>query len=702
VNSIRKRENAKQRGVVPLTNFLAIIERTSHQSAALMAAAADAPAHMATSLVMDAASLDSGVSQAFRPSVTSGGGNGGGVGTLNSGTVFGFTLFALGLRPQDSEWILGLLREQMSLDLFTSCVEHARRRLDVLRAEEATRGLPGGYLSDAQFTSLLQSSKLLLSEVQDTSYEMNVIKEWLASTAVPTPGAAAAGDPDSVASASSANAAGAASQRHKQYFVLHKSRFNTQLTQLLRDVMRFGQQAREARLGTIEALTGAMESALGEARGEMKQRAKQLHGQLSDFTARALAQVTDSQFQLVLQLQQMREQLTALQAYVASLEPSLRREVAAEYDGKTHRLQLQLLHLRSKLDINSLSIRARILAHYYGLKRSALEEMITKGSAPYPIKQRALGLLNSEAAFQAAKEEFYALSSTARKLDALFGMKEASQARLFAAEQDRLAALVEEHQALERRIAACETRTALFEREMAETKNTLLSARKYEAEMQRLFLMHRRDNARLNAWKRAQLARLARLESVSSAFDDVSLSEFDRVESELRARAEEMETALQYETAQDVRKQMAKAAQDKKMRQIRRLIQREDKLIQEANMRIQSAAIDASAVASLDPTWQQRDNDAHWEQRCIVAEKKALSLRAENDRLRRRLNSQPTNAEEWKLHMDNVHNRLQLRSAHSNSGDTRAAATATPRAPTAPAAVTARTPRGPAPAQWKV
>jgi hypothetical protein len=100
------------RALVPLTSYLAIIERTSHQSAALMAAAAAAPAHMATSLVMDAASLDSGVSQAFRPSMTTlsasqgVSSSGGGAGTLNSGTVFGFTLFALGLRPQDNDWIM--------------------------------------------------------------------------------------------------------------------------------------------------------------------------------------------------------------------------------------------------------------------------------------------------------------------------------------------------------------------------------------------------------------------------------------------------------------------------------------------------------------------------------------------------------------------------------------------------------------------
>jgi hypothetical protein len=332
-----------------------------------------------------------------------------------------------------------------------------------------------------------------------------------------------------------------------------------------------------------------MESGLQAAQREMDERANQLHGQVGDFTARALAQVTDSQLQLVTQLQHMREQLAALQAHAAALEPALRREVAAEYEGKTHRLQLQLLHLRSKLDISSLSIRARILAHYYGLKRSALEEMITTGSAPYPIKKRALGLLNSEAAFQATKEELYALQATKRKLDALASMRESTQARLFAAEQDHVAALVAEHEQLARRIQQCEARNASFEHELSETKNTLLSCRKYEQEMLRLFLVHRRDNAKLNQWKRSQLARLARLEAVSRAFDDVSLPEFEQVERDLRARAEEMETALQYEHNAELRKQMAKAAQDKKMKQIRRLIQREDKLIQEAKERIEGS-----------------------------------------------------------------------------------------------------------------
>jgi hypothetical protein len=436
---------------------------------------------------------------------------------------------------------------------------------------------------------------------------MNVIKEWLASSAT-GPSAASASSSSSGGSASagatasgegadvgasttvSSAAAAAAAQRHKQYFVLHKARFDAQLTQLLRDMMAFGAQNRQARVATVEALTGAaMESGLQAAQREMDERTNQLHGQVGDFTARALAQVTDSQFQLVTQLQHMREQLAALQAHAAALEPALRREVAAEYEGKTHRLQLQLLHLRSKLDISSLSIRARILAHYYGLKRSALEEMITTGSAPYPIKKRALGLLNSEAAFQATKEELYALQATKRKLDALASMRESTQARLFAAEQDHVAALVAEHEQLARRIQQCEARNASFEHELSETKNTLLSCRKYEQEMLRLFLVHRRDNAKLNQWKRSQLARLARLEAVSRAFDDVSLPEFEQVERDLRARAEEMETALQYEHNAELRKQMAKAAQDKKMKQIRRLIQREDKLIQEAKERIEGS-----------------------------------------------------------------------------------------------------------------
>jgi hypothetical protein len=39
---------------------------------------------------------------------------------------------------------------------------------------------------------------------------------------------------------------------------------------------------------------------------------------------------------------------------------------------------------------------------------------------------------------------------------------------------------------------------------------------------------------------------------------------------------------------------------------------------------------------------------------------RAVALRAENERLRRQLNTQPTTAEEWKLHRDNVHTRMAL------------------------------------------
>jgi hypothetical protein len=84
---------------------------------------------------------------------------------------------------------LGLLREHLQLDLFGFAVEHARGLLAALKAEEASHTAAGCYASEPKYASLLQSARLLVSEVQDISYDMNVIKEWLASSSSPSPAA---------------------------------------------------------------------------------------------------------------------------------------------------------------------------------------------------------------------------------------------------------------------------------------------------------------------------------------------------------------------------------------------------------------------------------------------------------------------------------------------------------------------------------
>jgi hypothetical protein len=174
-------------------------------------------------------------------------------------------------------------------------------------------------------------------------------------------------------------------------------------------------------------------------------------------------------------------------------------------------------------------------------------------------------------------------------LEAVFGMKIIQQTRAHQQEQNDVALMMHEHARLEAAIAACHTRNESWNKELAETKNSLLLCSKYLVEVQKLFAHHRRDNLKLNNFKRAQVARLVRLESVAAAFDDVSEDEFDRMERELRTKADEMETALQYEKNADMRKSMNAAAQEKKLKQIKRLIQREEKLIQEATDRIQKS-----------------------------------------------------------------------------------------------------------------
>jgi hypothetical protein len=189
--------------------------------------------------------------------------------------------------------------------------------------------------------------------------------------------------------------------------------------------------------------------------------------------------------------------------------------------------------------------------------------MISAGSAPYLIKKRALAILNREAAFQLQKEERFTLQATALKLSTLGRMKGAVQRREFEAEQRGVQRLLAQHGRLRSDLALCEFRSGAWGRELQETKNSLMLCHKFLDEVQRAYLQHRRENAKMHAWKSAQLVRIAKLELITKKFEDVSELDFARLEQELRAKADEMETALQFERNADLRQQLMQAAQDK-------------------------------------------------------------------------------------------------------------------------------------------
>jgi hypothetical protein len=575
VNELRRREGAKQRGVVPLA-FLSILERTANQSAMLMAAAA-ASNHAPTSLHMSNSNHDAGSSSHLTSSSLLSH-----AGALNSSSIFGFTLFSLSLRSSDHTVLLDLLRSQAENDLFMELVQRERRKVEQLQREEAERGQPGGYAQDSKYASILQATRLLISEIQDTSYEMNVIKEWLASSGIHSSSA-------SVASSTESSITAAGGTKTKVYYVLHKAEFNRELSHLLREVMKFGETPRAFRLQTVDHLNTFLRDLVEEKEALLSTLEADVTRQVEEYTAQSLAQVTDAQFQLITSLQSMKEQCTHLHAHAANQEPSIRTEIESQYEAKVHKLTMQILSLNSKLDINNISIRQRILTHYYTLKQHTLEAMIKNGSAPFLIKKRALKILSSEAAFQETKTEYYALHSTYLKMSTLFDMKDILQQRVFAKEQREIADWLEQHEALLQEIQACEQRMVVWTHSLQETKNSLMLCHKYLEELQKSFLHYRKENAKLNHWKRGQLVKLARLEVINRKFEDVSELDFDRLEQDLRQKAEEMLTAVQYEQNADLRMKLLQAAQEKKLKQVRRMIQREVRLITEAKKKIEES-----------------------------------------------------------------------------------------------------------------
>ena len=604
VNEIRRRESTLKRvagtsntnpnvpTALPNHAFLSILERTSNQSALLMAAAS-VPHHNPTSLQVngDVLGFDFGSSSLFSASTSSSSA----VGALNSSAVFGFTLFALGLRQHDQELFQTILRDQLQIDLFTIVVTEAKQRLMELQKEETKRQailaaiqlqqqqqqqqqssstshsshLPSPSV-DPRFTSIMQATKILLNEVQDASYEMNVIKEWLAAsnstTGANTIGSAVNEATVTSASSSSSSAATtAATQKHKMYYVLPKDGFNKLLTQLIRDILTFGNIPRQYRLHVVDTINSYTAHTLAMKSQILSTLHSELTEQVREYPAQSLAQVTDLQYAVILRLQEMKEEGEYLEKYMrnGNQENVLRSAIEKEYEMKVHKLSMSILSLSSQSDINNIAIRQRILTHYYELKKSTLEDMIKNGSAPFMIKKRALKILSSEAKFQEMKNEYYALNSTYLKLNTLYDMKDLLQQRMFSKEESEIYSLTHSHEELLASIRSLEDRSKLWQHELQETKNSLMLSHQYLEELQKSFLHYRKENMKLNNWKKVQLQKLSRLEMITRKFEDVSEYDFDKLEADLRQKAEEMITALKYEKNADIRQKLMEAAQQK-------------------------------------------------------------------------------------------------------------------------------------------
>lgn len=420
----------------------------------------------------------------------------------------------------------------------------------------------------------------------------------------------------------------AENEAESTYVVVKEELLESILSSLARGLLAWNQTEKQSRLSSMlvhdymKHLAEKTEKACEQIR---LKRAKEAKEALTDLP---LFRKTQAEYEVVHELQLLRQECASLDQLLQSQEFRVREEVKAKYEARIYKLAMDIVHTRHKLKVAKMGMRRQVELHYYDIRKTTLGEMVQSGNAPYNLKRKILKDIAEADRVVKKKSEAFDYKQTMQRTQTLFQLKQLISKRAFDSNMRAVVSKMNVFAELLERVRHSTDRLRVLKAELANNKNNLQRVHASTAMLQHELELSRRENSKVLQWKKSQSSKMEKVEIDAKKFDMLEGIDFERLEMELMKKKEVHERAQLRQQNQERRKKLTIELNAKKLTSIQKAINREKSLTREIRRKVEKIREEEKLFRGEDEHQQK------WEDAATAVEQNFTRLLKENEKLR--------------------------------------------------------------------
>lgn len=298
---------------------------------------------------------------------------------------------------------------------------------------------------------------------------------------------------------------------------------------------------------------------------------------------RVQIELADRNYELLLQADELGRRVVYLEGTLQQQERELRQQVQQEFQEKMQRMDRELMVTRGKFDEYRTYLYREMQNNLMEIKKEAMLKMVESENAPLELKRKALKIARFDDEISRLKEENLELKRTILKARMLGQLRQNVLRSHF---ERLLHQSATDHQKATREFWSnrekVEERENLLRQQLLAAQNSLNAAEIELEQLRKDLQLQMKNKQQLVHWKVKNAHLLSDLESRVKKYERWKTVDVDKLLLELEKKDSEIRQLSDSESKTNRRSALLEGQKDKEIHRLRRLVDQEQTLKQQA------------------------------------------------------------------------------------------------------------------------